>query len=91
MDYQFAVCEEEAVGFDFPWCCNDFRHLFRWQLGKVVDELSGVGWVWYDETEGEVVRSNNFSTEVMPLNHLHMLNGLIADAEVERETYCLQV
>ena len=82
MDYEFTVREEEAIWFDFPWRRDDFRHLFRWQLGKVVDELPGVGWVWYNETEGEVVRSDHFSSEIMPFNHFHMLDGLVTDSKV---------
>lgn len=91
MDYEFSVCEEEAIWFHFPWCCNDFRHLFRWQLGKVVDELPGVGWVWYDEAEGEVVRSDHFSTEIMPFNHFHVLDGLLSDSKVKCKSYSFEV
>lgn len=91
MDYEFAVREEEAVGLDLPGRRDDLRHLLRRQLRQVVDELPSVLRVWYDETEGEVVGSNHFTTEIMPFNHLHTLNGLLADAEIQRESDGLQL
>lgn len=91
MDYEFAVSEEEAIGFDLPRGSDDFRHFLCLQLRKVVDELPRVGWVWYDESEGEVVRSNYFSSEIMPFNHLHVLDGLLTDAKVKREADCFKV
>lgn len=91
MDYQFAVCEEEAVGLDLPRSCDNICHFLRGQLRQVVNELPSVGRVWYDETEGEVVRSNYFTSEIMPFNHLHTLNRFSADSEIQGEPDRFQV
>ena len=91
MNYQFAVSEKEAIRFDFPWSRDDFLHFFWLQRRKVVDELPSIGRARYDEAEGEVVRSDHFSTEIMPFNHFHVLDGLISNAKVEGEANGLKM
>ena len=91
MNYQFAVSEKEAIRFYFPRSRNNFLHFFRLQCWKVVDELPSIGRARYDETEGEVVRSDHFTTEIMPFDHFHVLDGFVTNAKVEGEANGLKV
>jgi len=86
VNYQFTVCEEEAIGLYFPWCLNYLLHLLRGQRRKVVNELPCVLRIWYDETEGEIIRSNDLAAEIMSLNHLHTLYRLWTYPEIKCKT-----
>ena len=91
MDYQFALREEETVGLYFPGRRNYFLHLFRRQLWQVVDKLPCVRRVGYDKAKLEIIGPYDFTAEVMPLHHLHMLNSLRTNAKVKSEPNRLQM
>ncbi len=82
MDHQLAIPEEKAIRFDFPWRLLDFIFFFFAQVGQIVDELPTICGVRNHKTELEGKFSNAFVAEVVSLDHLHVLNGLCANAEV---------
>ena len=91
MDYKFIVGEEETITFDFPWRFDNFLLLLWGKWWHVINELPGVFRIWYNETKLEFVVPENTPSEVVSLNHLHLLNRLCSNSKIEGEPHCLQL
>ena len=86
MYYEFSISEEERVAFNFPGGLRDLDALLVSQFGEIVDKLPRVGAAGDDKTEFEVVGADHLAPEVVPLNHLHLINGLGTVRKVQRQT-----
>ena len=87
MNNQFVVCKEETITLDFPWCLDNFLLFFRRELRQIINKLPRVLRIWNDESKLELIGSNDFSAEIMPLYHLHLVHWLGSNAEVEGKTH----
>ena len=88
---QATLCKEEAIRLDFPGCSNNFSHFFWRELWHIITELPLVCAVWNDEPEAEGIVLDYSASEVMPLNHLEVLNRLRADSEAHCQANSLQL
>ena len=87
MYYEFVISKEEGVAFDLPGRLLYLDALLVRQLRQVVDELPGVGAAGDHEAELEVVRADHLPPEVVPLHHLHLVDGLRAIRKVQRQSH----
>ena len=90
MNYQFFVCEEETVTLDLPGSLNNFLLFLGCQRWHVVDELPRVVGVWYDETELELIWSKNAPSEIVALDHLHLVYWLSSNSKIQGESNSLE-
>ena len=69
---------------------RDFDALLVCEFGEIVDKLPRVGATGDDETEFEVVGTDHFAPEVVPFNHLHLINWLGTVGKVQGQSDCPQ-
>ena len=91
MNHQFTVAEEERVTLQLPRRVNDVLLLLFTETGQVVDELPRVSGVGDDESKFKRVLANHSSLEIVSLNHEHLVNGLLANAERQCQADSLQL
>ena len=88
---QATLCKEEAIRLDFPGGPNNFSHFFWRKLWHIITELPLVSAVRNDKPEAERIVLDDSASEVMPLDHLEILNGLRADSKTHCQTHSLQL
>jgi len=91
VDNQTTLCKEEAVRLDLPRRFNDFLHFGLGELWHIIAELPLVCAVRDDKAKPEAVVLDHAPAEVMPLDHLKVLDGLRPDSETHRQADRLQV
>ena len=90
MNNKFVICKEKAVALDFPRRLDDLLLLLRGEGRHVINELPGIFRIWYNEAKLEFIVPENTTSEVVSLNHLHLLNRLPSNSKIESKPNCLQ-
>lgn len=88
---QAPLSEEEAVRLDLPGRFDNLLHLFWRELRHIIAKLPFVCTVGDDKAEAERVVLDHAATEVMPFNHLQVLNRLWSNTESHGQTHRLQM
>lgn len=91
MNNELSIREEESVRLHFPGGVNDLLLLLRGQVGHVVNELPRVRTVRDHKPKLERELAEDAPTEIMPLNHLHVVDGLRSDSKEHGEANRLQL
>ena len=90
VNYELIFCKKETVTFHFPGRLDDFLLFLLSEFRQVVNEFPRILTIRNDKAKLELVRSNNFPLEVMPLYHEHVLNRFFSITESQSKSNGLQ-
>ena len=91
MNDQLVFGEEETITLNLPWSLDNCLLLLWGQFWQVIDELPRILRIGDNEAKLEFIGPNDFSAEIMSLDHLHLLNWLGPNSEIESQPNCGQL
>ena len=91
MNNQASLREVEAIALDLPRSVDNLLLLLWRELRQVVAELPLVGAIRDHKSEPEAEFLDDSATEVVPLDHLQVLDWLGPNAELHRQADRLEL